>query len=670
MKGEGRGTKHERPRTSYEGRGLRLAPRPSPLAPLSWPVLWLALACVACLAPFLNKAFHIDDTLFVYAAQQIQKNPLDFYGFHVNWYGVSMPMGGDIETPRTEGVMQNPPLASYYLALAAALLGWSEPALHLAFLLPAIAVVWGAYRLGQRLCTRPAIAALATLLTPAFLVSSTNVMCDTLTLAFWVWTVVLWESGLRRRQMGWLFLAAVLISLTALSKYIGVALIPLLVAYTFAYQWNAGKSLRAFGKKGDCPPKSRGQPPFFPNALTDYVTPCLPLVLPIFVLFEYQQFTAELYGHGLLSHAVGYAAAIGSPINGVLGGLSFLGGSVASVLFFTPALWSRRQLLIGLALVALIVIAVGLVSINGMTMKGLSFGWTGDEARVPWLGIVQYAILTTGGLGLAVLTCLDFWNRRDAGSVLLVLWIGGMFVFATLLNWTLNVRSLLPLLPAAGIVIARRLDRRLRACCRRPMATLCLAARAGRHSGRAGYLGGLPHGERGPRGRGGDRHGQREPSRKALVPGSLGISVLHGGRRRSAGRFQQVSRQARRSDRLSRQQYQRRGLPAPATHALERAGRAVLSLAGELRPVGRRELLRLDLGPLAFCVRQRAAGALRHSRACPSQLRPDNTAITSQAQRNRWHMICKSSSSVTRGRHEHQSRIWSLQRHLQQVVGR
>lgn len=68
--------------------------------------------------------------------------------------------------------------------------------------LPALGVVGGTYRLAQRLCGRPLLAALATLLTPVFLVSSTNVMCDTLMLCLWVWAVVWWDRGLVQGSAG------------------------------------------------------------------------------------------------------------------------------------------------------------------------------------------------------------------------------------------------------------------------------------------------------------------------------------------------------------------------------------------------------------------------------------------------------------------------------------
>lgn len=51
------------------------------------------------LVPFANKAFNIDDPLFIWSARHIQKNPLDFYGFSANWYGTEMPMSDITQNP-------------------------------------------------------------------------------------------------------------------------------------------------------------------------------------------------------------------------------------------------------------------------------------------------------------------------------------------------------------------------------------------------------------------------------------------------------------------------------------------------------------------------------------------------------------------------------------------
>src|SRR5436305_7595206 len=124
---------------------------------------WPVLVCLGCLVPFVGKAFHMDAPLFLYAARHIQEHPADFYGFTVNWYGTDMPMSE---------VMQNPPLAAYHTAIVARLFGWTEPVLHIAFLLPAVLAIWGTYRLAGIFSQRPGIATFAVLLTPAFLVCS------------------------------------------------------------------------------------------------------------------------------------------------------------------------------------------------------------------------------------------------------------------------------------------------------------------------------------------------------------------------------------------------------------------------------------------------------------------------------------------------------------------
>ena len=83
---------------------------PHRLLAIIQPQVWLMLIVFLCLAPFINKAFYIDDTLFVRAGEQIQKHPLDFYGFKINWFDQTLPMSESTE---------NPPLASYYIALVA-----------------------------------------------------------------------------------------------------------------------------------------------------------------------------------------------------------------------------------------------------------------------------------------------------------------------------------------------------------------------------------------------------------------------------------------------------------------------------------------------------------------------------------------------------------------------
>ncbi|MBM4087433.1 MAG: hypothetical protein FJ272_21785, partial [Planctomycetes bacterium] len=124
-------------------------------------------AVVTCgaLLPFVGKAFHIDDTLFLYTARQILCDPLRPFDFEVNWYGTPRPMWE---------ITKNPPLNSYWLAALMGLFGESETALHLGFLPFSVASIVLMYLLAARLTSEPLLPALMLLASPSFLVSATN----------------------------------------------------------------------------------------------------------------------------------------------------------------------------------------------------------------------------------------------------------------------------------------------------------------------------------------------------------------------------------------------------------------------------------------------------------------------------------------------------------------
>ena len=376
----------------------------------------LLLVVLAALAPFLAKPFNIDDPLFLWTARQIHAHPADPYGFKVNWYGTADPMWW---------VTENPPLASYYLALAAGFLGWSEVSLHFAFLLPAVAAILGTHRLARRFCNLPMLTALATLFTPVFLVSGTTVMCDVLMLAFWVWAAAFWLEGLEENRPGKLFAAGWLIALAALTKYFGACLIPLLVACSLIgkrrfRQWAA------------------------------------PLLIPLAALCAYQWVSHALYGHALLTKATDYAEYakglfVFSGINSGLIALAFTGGCLAAAVIFAPLLWRRRMpaVFAGAAVLAIIALLAG-----GMMPR--HYDWFQGASRT--LVELQVVFWAAGGIGVLALAIADVFRRRDAGSWLLALWVFGTFLFTAFFNWTVNGRSLLPMAPAVGILIARRLE--------------------------------------------------------------------------------------------------------------------------------------------------------------------------------------------------------------------
>jgi 4-amino-4-deoxy-L-arabinose transferase-like glycosyltransferase len=378
----------------------------------------LAVAVLTCLAPFSGKAFNIDDTLFVYEARQIAQYPLDPFGFKVNWFLDAVPMAYETK---------NPPLASYYIAAAALIVGWSERALHFAFLLPALAAVLGTYRLALRFTTSPLLAAAATLLAPGFLVSANSVMCDTMALALWLWAIVFWVEGFEPQKPGYLAISAVLITLCALTKYFGIALIPLLALYSVARQRRLG-------------------------SWAWY------LLLPILALTGYQRWTKAVYGLRMITDAAHMSSGVrqarqSSALAKTLVDLSFVGGCTLPALTLAPLLWSRRKILAVVLLsgVAGFLISTGRISLGEMIWP---FDFYGH-----WLLVgVQLTLFIAAGFSVIAMASADAWKRRDADSLLLMLWVLGTFIFTGFVNWTINARSVLPLIPAAGILLARRVD--------------------------------------------------------------------------------------------------------------------------------------------------------------------------------------------------------------------
>ncbi len=376
----------------------------------------LTLLTVAALAPFLAKPFNLDDPLFIWAAQQIQVHPGNPYGFEVNWFGIAEPMWS---------ATQNPPLMSYYLALAAGIFGWSEIGLHLAGLLPAVAVVLGTYRLAGHFCRRPQLAALAILVSPGFLVSSTTVMCDVAMLAGWVWAVVFWTEGLRQNRPVKLFWAGMLAALALLTKYNGICLLPLLAAYGLMEKRGVGRWL-AF------------------------------LLIPALALGASEWWTFHLYGHPHFLASNQYATANQtahgfSRLFKVLNVLTFTGGGFAVVLFCAPCLWGKRRLLLLTAGAAL---GVALALAGGMMTK--DYSWLTGNLRVG--AEIQIFIWTAGGVLVLVLALADIGRNGDSTKWLLAFWVLGTFAFAALVYWMVNIRAILPMAPAVAILLARRLE--------------------------------------------------------------------------------------------------------------------------------------------------------------------------------------------------------------------
>jgi hypothetical protein len=413
--------------------------------------VWVVVLVAGSLAPFAGRAFHIDDPLFLWTARQVLAAPAHFYGFKLNWSGLEMQM---------TDVMCNPPGMAFFLAAAASVVGWREFALHAACLLPAIAAGLGVLQLARSFCSRPLFAVVLTVLTPGFLVCGTSVMCDVAMLACWVWALVLWERGLTSGRYGDFLGAGVLAALCGLMKYSGLSVVPLLLAWGAVRQRRLGRWAFA-------------------------------LLIPVAMLGAYEALAYWAHGAFLFGNAAAYARevrpfSLGELPDRLLIGLTFAGGCALPALALAPCVWSRRALAAGAALFLVILAGPRVFDAAQLALTGQGFGvqalW--QNGWQTWKGIwpleTQRALWLMGGLSVGALAIADWRRHRDPMSAVLGVWTLGVLAFASLLNWTINGRSVLPMLPVVGILLARRLEEGAawRTGARRAMLAVCLGLAA------------------------------------------------------------------------------------------------------------------------------------------------------------------------------------------------
>lgn len=357
----------------------------------------VAIVTLLVLIPFLNKAFHIDDALFLRVADQILEDPLRPYNFEYNWYN----------TPESGWwVNQNPPLVCYLLAGLKLLFGENEFAYHVVFLAFPVGCALLMHALARRFCRRPVFVTLLSVASPAFLVSATNVMADVPLFFFWLLAVHQTVRAVETGRSRYLWTAGIAASAAAMTKYFGVALVPLLVVY-----WVAGRRR------------------FSPHVFA--------LGLPIAVLTLWGFYSLAL---GDVFHPLGAArysqGGTGARIVRLGPALCFFGGGVVWPLILAPRLFLQAPWKLP---------AVCMLTACGFF---LADGTPEETHFLFWIA------MTTAGAVLAAV-CLEagVWELRP-DSLLLVLWFFGTLAFVWLFNWTINARVVLPaVFPAAVLAI-------------------------------------------------------------------------------------------------------------------------------------------------------------------------------------------------------------------------
>jgi hypothetical protein len=204
------------------------------------------LIILSATVPFLGKAFHIDDPLYLAVARQILSKPHDPYGADILWERAYEPLfDADF----------NPPLWSYLLAGVMAITG--EPEVRVvevgqnehgvatyraepASRLPEIAMhgleavfvaaaIVACFSLSRRFVRWPATATALVALGPAMLPGQ-NVMLEGPVMAFWLGCVWCYVRCVETDDVRWRWAAGLLASLALMTKYTSVLVLALVTA--------------------------------------------------------------------------------------------------------------------------------------------------------------------------------------------------------------------------------------------------------------------------------------------------------------------------------------------------------------------------------------------------------------------------------------------------------
>jgi 4-amino-4-deoxy-L-arabinose transferase-like glycosyltransferase len=376
----------------------------------------VAAGTLLLLAPFAGAAFAIDAPVFLAVARRIVAAPLDPFGFQMAWDATALDVAR---------FNLNPPLFSYWLAPWLAAFGAREPWMHVAAwpfaLLGALAFHGIAREAGVG-----ALRATALLVaTPAFLVLATTLQVDVPVEALFLAAVL---ALLRARATGstrWEWCAGVAAAAAGLTKYVGLAALPLLAAGLVMLPGPRpaqGAWLRVVG-------------------------------VPAAAYAAWGAFTKWQYG--FVHYAAG-ATLVGdrsvAPLELANHAASlpiWYGGALVFPLFvFASRLWRADR---GLELALLSAAA-------GAAVAALLLPIGEPLRRVPLQvgeGVFAALCFAAAVLTLGLAFARGREHYRDPLDRFLVLWAGGFVVFSLAINWHVNAADALIVAPPLLLLLLR-----------------------------------------------------------------------------------------------------------------------------------------------------------------------------------------------------------------------
>jgi len=354
--------------------------------------------------PFIFKAFHLDDTIFVWLGQEKLGHPLALglpdHGYEGNFFSLYLDT--------------HPPLHTSYLSLLIRVFGGTgEAGLHLGLIIFPILAAVSMFYLGKRFTDSPLTAALLLIVTPGFMVMSQSVMTDVPALSLWLAAVASYiyaiDSDDKGRRL--LVLAGVFTSLAILVTYQSFSLLPLLFAYALLKRRVTFRTM-------------------------------LPLAAALAVFATIVIYYLVATGNPpKLSYSTGVNLAPVFIANKVLSIVSVIGGATVFPLILAAGMLKNKKDYLGF----MAIFGLLLIFFLGKSLSGeYTFAAGILQAVFYSAGLLAiYRFFNTGAD--AVFT--DERSEKDRDNIFLVLWISGVLVYSVLLLPYASTRYLLPLFP-------------------------------------------------------------------------------------------------------------------------------------------------------------------------------------------------------------------------------
>lgn len=187
-------------------------------------LLIVALFVLVLRIPFLNQAIQGDDVDYLYGAQHAQVDPLHPTHARYAFLGKVVDMRGH----------PHPPLNVWFLALLLLISkDVYEVPFHAAYILFSLIAALSAYSLARRFSSRPLVATLLFLVTPAFVINGNSLESDLPFAAFWLLSIALFVPAIDGRSLRLLILSALAMALAAMTAYQAMVLTPILLIYAW-----------------------------------------------------------------------------------------------------------------------------------------------------------------------------------------------------------------------------------------------------------------------------------------------------------------------------------------------------------------------------------------------------------------------------------------------------